>query len=135
MSDSKTRLSELKFHSERIPMSSCEAAGGYVLKMLEKEGRGWGDTSNALTRLSRRYGISYWTLYNLRIGRAKTVEASVFNRIRSAYRDMCERQIANLKHELEVERAMNPDAFDEDFAREAEKLLAKARQAKKTKAA
>jgi hypothetical protein len=120
--------------SERMSMSSCEMAGdagGYVRKMLEKEAKGWGDHANALTRLSRRYGLSYWTLNNLRIGRAKTVDASIYQRIRSAYIDLCERQIARLQHELEIEKAVGADADMANFEREAAQLLAQVREAKK----
>ncbi|MGN7962163.1 hypothetical protein [Brucella sp. 22210] len=112
-------------------MSSCEMAGEYVRGMLEKEAKGWGDNASALQRLSRRYGLSYWTLNNLRIGRSKTVDASIYQRIRSAYLDICERQIARLQHELELEKAVNGDADMEDFEREASQLLAKVREAQK----
>jgi hypothetical protein len=106
-------------------------AGEYVRGMLKKETEGWGDNANALKRLSRRYGLSYWTMNNLRIGRSKTVDASVYQRIRSAYLDICERQIARLQHELELEKAGNVDVDMEDFEREASQLLAKVREAKK----
>jgi hypothetical protein len=75
--------------------------------------------------------LSYWTLNNLRIGRAKTVEASIFNKVRSAYLDFCERQIAQLQHELELEKIGNPDADMEDLVSEATQLLAKVGAAKK----
>src|SRR5690606_12451399 len=117
--------------SERVPMSSCEMAGEYVRGMLKKETEGWGDNANALKRLSRRYGLSYWTMNNLRIGRAKSVDATIYQRIRSAYLDICERQIARLQHELELEKAGNVDVDMEDFEREASQLLAKVREAKK----
>ncbi|RAK27075.1 hypothetical protein C7374_11169 [Falsochrobactrum ovis] len=128
---------EHQLASERKVMSSCELvdrAGQYVRDMTEKEARGWGDHSRALKRLSRRYGLSYWTLNNLRIGRSKTVEASVFSRVRSAYLDFCERQIAQLQHELELERAVSSDADMEDLVGEASQLLAKVRQEKEASA-
>lgn len=112
-------------------MSSAQLASSYVNKMIERESRGWGDTTNAMKRLNRRYGLSFWTLNNLRIGRSKTVDASLFNRIKSAYLDVCERQIANLQHELTLEKMGTPDAPMEDFEREAAELLAKVREAKK----
>lgn len=106
-------------------MSSADMAAGYVRRMVEKETRGWGDQSNALMRLERRYGIPFWSLNNLRTGRAKTVEAGLFAHIRSAYLDLCERQIAKLKHEIEIEKAKASDASLEDLAREAEELAAR----------
>ncbi|WP_455296431.1 hypothetical protein [Brucella pituitosa] len=121
---------EHQLPSERKVMSSCEMAGRYVREMTDREAKGWGDHSNALKRLSRRYGVSYWTLNNLRIGRSKTVEASIFKRVQTAYFDYCERQIAQLQHDLELEKAVNVDAHMEDFMGEASQLLAKVREAK-----
>lgn len=100
MTDSKFQSQQHQLVSERERMSSCDLAGRYVREMTDREAKGWGDHSNALKRLSRRYGLSYWTLNNLRIGRSKTVEASIFKRVQTAYFDYCERQIAQLQHEL-----------------------------------
>lgn len=106
-------------------MSSATLATGYVRRMVEKETRGWGDQSGALSRLERRYGLPFWSLNNLRTGRAKTVEAGLFARIRAAYLDLCERELAKLQHELTVEKALNPDDTFDDLEREAQALLAR----------
>lgn len=106
-------------------MSSAAMASGYVRRMVEKETRGWGDQSNALSRLERRYGLPFWSLNNLRTGRAKTVEAGLFARIRAAYWDLCEREIAKLQHELSVEKALNPNDDFDDLELEAQALLAR----------
>lgn len=90
-------------------MSTAEMASGYVRRMVENETRGWGDNCNALTRLEAKYGLPYWSLENLRTGRAKTVEASLFNRIKAAFVDQCGRHAARLLHEAEIAKAMNPD--------------------------
>ncbi|WP_010660235.1 hypothetical protein [Brucella anthropi] len=131
MTDSKFQSLEHQLVSERERMSSCDLAGRYVREMTDREAKGWGDHSNALKRLSRRYGLSYWTLNNLRIGRSKTVEASIFKRVQTAYFDYCERQIAQLQHELELEKAVSGDADMENLVGEASQLLAKVREAKK----
>ncbi|QNQ62496.1 hypothetical protein IB024_01695 [Brucella sp. 6810] len=130
MTDSKIQSLEHQLVSERERMSSCDLAGRYVREMTDREAKGWGDHSNALKRLSRRYGLSYWTLNNLRIGRSKTVEASIFKRVQTAYFDYCERQIAQLQHELELEKAVVGDADMENLVGEASQLLAKVREAK-----
>ncbi|MFE0233486.1 hypothetical protein ACFW0F_06065 [Brucella anthropi] len=132
MTDSKIQSIEHQLKSERLPMSRCETAGRYVRQMVEKESKGWGDEAEALKRLSSRYRISFWTLNNLRIRRAKSVNEEVFPRIRAAYLDFCEKHIARLQHELELEKAVNVDADMEDFMGEASQLLAKVREAKKT---
>lgn len=129
MGDSKFQSQQHQLVSER-EMSSCEMAGRYVREMTDKEAKGWGDHSNALKRLSRRYGVSYWTLNNLRIGRSKTVEASIFKRVQTAYFDYCERQIAQLQHELEIEKLVSGDADMENLVGEASQFLAKVREKK-----
>jgi hypothetical protein len=95
--------------------------------MVERESRGWGDQDNALSRLEAKYGIPFWSLQNLRTGRAKTVEAGLFARVRSAYLDLCERQVSQLQHEIAVEKAMHggDDVTLEDLEREAAALAQK----------
>lgn len=116
--------------SERKVSSSAELAAGYVRRMVESETRGWGDQESALGRLEARYGLPFWSLNNLRTGRAKTVEAGMFGRIRAAYLDLCERQVAKLQHEISIEKALNEDDTLEDLEREARRLAARI-QAKK----
>lgn len=103
-------------------MSSATAASDYVRRMIEKETRGWGDQRNAMSRLERRYSIPFWSLNHLRTGRAKTVEAGLFSRIRSAYLDLCERELAKLQHELAIEKARHPHDDFTDLESEAEEL-------------
>lgn len=114
-------------------MSTAVEAQSYVKVMIEREAKGWGDQTNALSRIERRYGIPFWSLNNLRIGRAKTVEAGLFQKIRKAYIDMCERQLAKLQHEIAIERAKDASDVNEDLAAEIDRLAAKVR-ASKTKA-
>lgn len=112
-------------HQERSVMSSAELATGYVRRMVEKESRGWGDQEGALGRLEARYGLPFWAMNNIRTGRAKTVEAGIFARIRGAYLDLCERQVAKLQHEISIEKALNEDDTLEDLEREARALAAR----------
>ena len=111
-------------------MSSAELAAGYVRRMVSRESSGWGDQTEALKRLARDYKLPFWTLNNLRIGRAKTIEAGLRDRIRAAYLDVCERQIARLQHELEIEKAAIGDDSLQDIDREAEALAQRLREAK-----
>lgn len=94
---------------------SVEAATEYVRVMVQRESRGPGDIENAMSRLETKYGLPFWTLRHLRKGNAKTVEASLLARIRGAYLDMCQRQAANLLHEIEMEAAAGDDT-DLDLA-------------------
>ncbi len=96
-------------------MSSVDMAGeasGFVRRMVENETRGWGDTDNALSRLEAKYGLPFWSLQNLRTGRAKTVEASLFNRIKAAFVDHCGRQAARLLHEADMAKEVTPEDVD-----------------------
>jgi hypothetical protein len=113
------------------PMS-VEAATEYVRTMVQRESRGPGDLDNAMSRIEQRYGLPFWTLWHLRKGRAKGVEASMLARIRAAYLDMCQRQASALLHEIEVEAAVGNDDL-EDLEAEARALVAKiqARKARK----
>lgn len=111
-------------HQER-ELSTVETASAYVKRMVERETRGWGDQENALSRLEARYGLPFWSLDHLRTGRAKSVEAGLFARIRAAYLDLCERQVAKLQHEIAIEKAIHDDDSMEDLACEAETLLAR----------
>jgi hypothetical protein len=94
---------------ERKSMSSAEVAAAYVRRMVESETRGWGDTSDALRRLGVKYRLPYWTLNNLRIGRAKTVEASVYDRIKAAFAEQCRRQAEQLLYEADLAAAGTPN--------------------------
>jgi hypothetical protein len=100
---------------KEIPPMSVEAATEYVRIVVQRESRGPGDLDNAMHRLETRYGLPFWSLWYLRKGKAKTVEASVLSRIRGAYLDMCQRQASNLLHEIEMEAAANHDV-DQDLA-------------------
>ncbi len=103
---------------------SVDAATDMVRTMVQRESRGPGDLDNAMNRIEQRYGIPFWSMWHLRKGKAKTVEASLLARIRAAYLDMCQRQAASLLHEIELEAAAGDD-LDRDIATELEALVAK----------
>lgn len=112
-------------------MSSAVKTQSYICRMVEKETKGWGDTLPALERLANRYAIPFWTMNNIRIGRAKTVEGGIMRRVKLAYLDMCERQLKNLQHELELEGGDKADDLDADLLAEVQSLAEKVTQAKK----
>lgn len=111
-------------------MSSCETATTFVRRMVENETRGWGDTDSALSRLEAKYGLPFWTLQNLRTGRAKTVEATLFNRIKAAFVDQCGRHAARLLHEAELAKEINPDVDVADIEDKIRALAARLETAK-----
>lgn len=109
---------------------SAAVASRYAQEMVRREARGPGDLDNALDRLEARYGIGRWQLAHLRSGRSKTVSAGLFQRIRAAYLDYCERQVRSLQHEIMIEKAAGHD-LDADLLAEAEALLAKIEKRKR----
>jgi hypothetical protein len=111
-------------------MSSAVTAQSYIQRMVEKETKGWGDTIPALERIGTRYGISFWTMNHIRIGRAKTVDGGILRRIKLAYLHMCEQQLNNLKHEIEAQGAADEDDLDADLLAEIQVLAAKIKKAK-----
>jgi hypothetical protein len=118
-------------HQVHETMNRAEMASGYVRRMVEKETRGRGDLDNVLTRFEVRYALPRWTLNNLRTGRAKTVDAGIYARIREAYLDLCERQVEKLQHEIAIEKVLNEDDTFEGFEREAAALAARIAAKKK----
>lgn len=106
-------------------MSAVENAAHYVRQMVEIEGKGWGDSHNALHRIGHRYSLLPNTLEHLRTGRAKTLSADLYLRIRGAYLDLCERQISRLQHQLEMERVVGTDDDLEGIGVEAARLAAR----------
>jgi hypothetical protein len=121
------------FRETRNPeqkMSTVETAGVYVRRLFERETRGWGDQTNAGRRLEARYGIRFNTLEHLRTGRAKSVDAGLFTRIRAAYLDLCERQVRLLQEEIATQKAIYGDDDYSDLDTAASELAARV-QAKK----
>lgn len=109
-----------------------EMTAAYARKMVERESRGNGDQLNALERVGRRCGMTARSLRRLINGETKDPGLSVFARVRSAYLDYCARQIAELQHEIEVEKArIGGDDTFADLAAESEVLAAKVERARK----
>jgi type II secretory pathway component PulM len=107
---------------------STAIASEYVRRMVERETAGNGDVENAIRRLARKHGLSFWQIMHLRAGRAKTITIDAFITIRGAYLDYCEQQISDLRREVEEVRGQN--ASFENLADEVEALAEKVRRAK-----
>lgn len=118
-----------KSDNEVHGMSSVDASQ-FVRRMVQRESRGPGDIEGAMQRLEARYGIGFWQLAHLRSGRAKTVDVSLYARIRGAYLDYCQRLVSNLQHEIEVQGALCTDDTLEDLEIEARALAEKIARAK-----
>jgi hypothetical protein len=113
-------------------MTRVEVATGYIRRMVENESRGWGDQENALHRIERDTGIPFWSLENLRKGRAKSVEASMFERIKAAFVEHCGRHATRLLHEAEMAKGWgeNVDVDLADIENQIRALAARLENAK-----
>lgn len=80
-------------------------AAGFIRRLIKEESNGWGDEANALKRICRDYRLPFWTLNNIRIGRAKKCDGDIRDRIRSAFIEHCRSQAARLLHEAEIAAA------------------------------
>ena len=81
-------------------------------ELTRMKSRGTGDTDNAMRRLEREYGLDYGFLWSLRYRRRtlKIISISVYESIRAAYRNECEKQMRKLGNEIEkTERITGPD--------------------------
>ncbi|MBD8556326.1 hypothetical protein IFT84_17600 [Rhizobium sp. CFBP 8762] len=114
-----------------IDAFSPELTAAYARKMVERESRGNGDQLNALERVGRRCGLTSRSLRRLINGEVKDPGVSVFAKVRMAYLEYCARQIAELKHEIEADKArFGNAAVLKDFDHEVEALESKLRAAK-----
>jgi hypothetical protein len=107
---------------------STAIASEYVRRMVERETAGNGDVENAIRRLARKHGLSFWQIMHLRAGRAKSITIDAFTTIRTAYLDYCEQQISDLQREVAEVRGQD-DRF-QDLVGEVEALAEKVRLAK-----
>jgi hypothetical protein len=108
---------------KKVQPMTIEAAWDYASALIEEEARGSSDVEPALHRLEARYGISPNQIMHLRSRRAKSCDVGLFARIKAAYVDVCERQLARLQHALEMERLSGDDA-NQDLARRLDEIAA-----------
>ena len=89
-----------------------QEAAHWSRELTRMRARGPGDADNALRGIEQEYGISYWTLWQLRyrLSAVKKIGAGAYALIKAAYESERERQFAKLKHEIEItEAATGPD--------------------------
>ena len=80
--------------------------------LTRMKARGPGDTENAMRQIEREYGVDYGFLWSLRYRRERlrTISISVYESIRAAYREECQRQMRKLENELQrTEEVTGPD--------------------------
>ncbi|MCO6050872.1 hypothetical protein NGM99_13895 [Mesorhizobium sp. RP14(2022)] len=82
--------------------SAATESADYVRRMVKAESGGWGDEAEALKRIATKIKLSFWTLNNLRTGRAKTVNGDVQDRIRSFFIEHCRSHAERLLHDADM---------------------------------
>ena len=90
-----------------------DQAASWSKDLTRMKSRSIGDTENAMRRVEREYGIDYGFLWRLRYRREhlKTISISVYERIRAAYREECERQMRKLRNDIiTTEKITGPDS-------------------------
>lgn len=115
------------------PMSAA-VASEYVRRMIHREGTGPGDCERAMQMIEAKYGIGFWTLDHLRRRKAKTVDVSLFARIKAAFIDHCGRQAASLLHEADMAMRIEPNDDVAAIEDEIRALVARLEAAKGTAA-
>lgn len=91
-------------------VSSVSEAQHWARDMVNRESRGSGDSENAMRRLGNRYGISWRVFWTLKYRVPKSICADVWKQVRDAYQNEIARQQRQLQHDLEVTKALYPDA-------------------------
>ena len=104
-------MCKIKLHPVQRMTAAVSSARGYAERWIDRDAGG--NTKAPLERLAREARISFWTVNNLWIGRAKTVNADVMASLRDAYLRLCERQLTALENELAIEKAVSGDAMDD----------------------
>lgn len=124
-------MSENQIQERGNKLMSTAVAAEYVRKMVARETAGNGDVENAVRRLARKHGLSFWQIMHLRAGRAKSITVDAFTSIRRAYLEYCEAEIRALQHEIERDRDRYEDNDDlQHLEAEAQALAAKVRLAR-----
>ncbi|TCL70620.1 hypothetical protein [Rhizobium sp. BK251] len=109
---------------------SPDRASGYAKKLFQLVVKGWGDQPLAVKECAKRSRMSERSYERLMKGETKDPKLTVLGRVRGAYLDYCQEQIARLQHEIHIEMTRNSDGSFEGLAAEAEALADKIRKAK-----
>ena len=84
--------------------------GEYARKSVEMEARRHGDQMNAIDTVARRMGMGARAVRRMMNGERKTFTPALIVRLRQAYLETLQRQLAKLQIEIETEIAVSGDA-------------------------
>lgn len=113
-------------------MSSAAADATVMLrKMVEDETRGWGEKPDAIRSIARSCKATFWTINRILIGRTKSIDADLRDRIRGAFVNHCREHAARLLREAELAAAKDKGNDDlRSVAGEIQALVARLEAAK-----
>src|SRR6266849_7164638 len=77
-----------------------DEAQGIAKWLTRREASGPGDMENAWRRLEVRYGLPWRMFWALRYRPPRIIDSVLFERLRAAYKAVCERQMKKLKNEI-----------------------------------
>ena len=112
--------------SQMSETAFVQEAAHWSRELTRMRVRGPGDAENALRGIEREYGISYWTLWQLRyrVSAVKKISAGTYASIKAAYDAERLRQFNKLNLEIEItERIAGADS---DAVGSAKTLVCKA---------
>ena len=94
-------------------MSSAAAeATVFLRRMVEEERKSLGKKPLAIKEVAKSCRTSFWTINNILIGRAKTVDGDLRDRIRAAFVNNLRSHAARLLHEAEIAAATDNNNDD-----------------------
>ncbi len=99
-----------KLGSGREMSQYVDDACNWARVLVKRENRGWGDLPRAMRSVARHCGIDYSVMHDLRYRPPKRVDPSVYERLQSAYQDLCARQENLRANERTITKVRNPVA-------------------------
>lgn len=90
----------------------------YFRKLVEKESRGYGDQERAVREVSRGCGLTFWSGYNLFIGKTKGTSEATVRSIRRFGLRMMEADLRVARRNYEEAKRLCDEMDDETLAAE-----------------
>ena len=115
-------------------MSTAADPRGYVTRMIELESSGkHGDQINAIDRVAYSLRLGPKGVRRIMTGERKTYHPGLIERIREKYLETCERVVARIQNEIEIEKRKHHGVNDdlEHLGADTAALLDKIQQAKR----
>lgn len=110
--------------------SPGDDARAYAEKLFQLRVKGWGDENRALDDCASMSRMSSLSFKRLMSGKTKEPTVGALGRVRAAYLTYCEKLVARLQHEIEIEKKVHGDDALDGLGDEAAALMEKVQAAK-----